>query len=119
MRRADAEVASGKPLSAGELRVLKMICAGMHTDDIARELHVSIKTIHSYRILIRTKTGAENSVQMLLWALRAGVITLEDIGVESPAHVFVSAAVFNVPEITAKVVEGAIREIASRVVLTK
>ena len=51
-------------LSDRELEVFRLIGEGMRTRDIADRLHLSVKTIESYREHIKTKLHLENASQL-------------------------------------------------------
>jgi DNA-binding CsgD family transcriptional regulator len=67
-------------LTPRELEVLRLICEGYSTNAVAAKLGVSIKTAACHRHRIMGKAGVGNSVQMLRWAIRQGLVT-----VDSPA----------------------------------
>lgn len=52
-------------LSDRELEVFEMTGRGMPTRDIAERLHLSVKTIESYRARIKTKLGLENATELM------------------------------------------------------
>lgn len=60
------------PLSDRELHVFRLIGAGLATKQIATELHLSVKTIETYRENLKTKLRLSNA-QELLRAARAWV----------------------------------------------
>lgn len=57
-------------LSEREKEVLILLGAGKSVQEIADTLYLSPKTVFSHRKRIFEKTGAKNSVELLLWALR-------------------------------------------------
>jgi DNA-binding NarL/FixJ family response regulator len=63
-------------LSDRELEVFRRIGQGVKTQDIATQMHLSVKTVESYRDRIRIKlnlcTGLELSRYALLWVLENG-----------------------------------------------
>jgi DNA-binding NarL/FixJ family response regulator len=63
-------------LSDRELEVFRLIGQGLKTHDVATQLHLSAKTVETYRDRIRTKlnlsTGLELSRHALLWVLENG-----------------------------------------------
>jgi DNA-binding NarL/FixJ family response regulator len=63
-------------LSDRELEVFRLIGQGQKTHDIATQLHLSAKTVETYRDRIRTKlnltTGLELGRYALLWVLENG-----------------------------------------------
>lgn len=52
-------------LSDRELEVFEMTGRGMPTRDIAERLHLSVKTVESYRARIKTKLGLENATELM------------------------------------------------------
>jgi DNA-binding NarL/FixJ family response regulator len=63
-------------LSDRELEVFRLIGQGLKTHDIATQMHLSAKTVETYRDRIRTKlnlsTGLELGRYALLWVLENG-----------------------------------------------
>jgi DNA-binding NarL/FixJ family response regulator len=74
------EASVGRPpidtLSDRELEVFRLIGQGLKTHDIATRMHLSDKTVETYRDRIRTKlnlsTGLEMGRYALLWVLENG-----------------------------------------------
>jgi DNA-binding NarL/FixJ family response regulator len=62
-READA-VLPGDTLSDRELTVFQMIGEGLPTREIATRLHLSVKTIETYRENIKAKLGLKNSAEL-------------------------------------------------------
>lgn len=63
-------------LTDRERQVLQLIAEGLPTSDIAKSLHVSVKTIETQRRSILQKTGARGVADLTRYAIREGVITL-------------------------------------------
>jgi DNA-binding NarL/FixJ family response regulator len=63
-------------LSDRELEVFRLIGQGLKTQEIATQMHLSVKTVETYRDRIRTKlnlgTGLELGRYALLWVLENG-----------------------------------------------
>jgi DNA-binding NarL/FixJ family response regulator len=57
-------------LSARELQVLRRVAAGRSAKEIAAELHLSEKTIATYRARIAEKLGVSTNVELTRYALR-------------------------------------------------
>jgi DNA-binding NarL/FixJ family response regulator len=57
-------------LSDRELEVFRMIAQCRDTQEIAKELHLSLKTIETYRGRIKMKFGADSSAELLRLALQ-------------------------------------------------
>lgn len=70
---------AGKPLTASEMRVLKLIVGGMSNKEIAQSLHRSIRTIEGHRAHLMRKLGVDNSVELVK---RAAVMGLVDLPVK-------------------------------------
>jgi len=64
-------------LTAKEIEVLKLVCGGHSTKEIASELHVSATTVASHRSSILGKAGVRNAVELLRWAVEHGYVTVE------------------------------------------
>lgn len=63
-------------LSVRERDVLKLLAEGNTTIQIANSLHVSLKTVESYRKQIMTKVGIHNVAGLTKYAVCQGLITL-------------------------------------------
>lgn len=61
-------------LSDRELQVLRLIGEGLAVGDIARELHLSPKTISTYRSRLMEKMGLESTAEIIRYAVRNGLI---------------------------------------------
>lgn len=57
-------------LSDRELEVFQLIGEGMPTSKIAKSLHLSVKTIETYRANIKTKLNLENNIQLITHAVQ-------------------------------------------------
>jgi DNA-binding NarL/FixJ family response regulator len=63
----------GQPLeqlSDRELEVFEMIGRGKGTSEIAKLLHLSVKTIEGYRANIKTKLGLKSALELVRYALQ-------------------------------------------------
>lgn len=74
-RRAPDET---DPLSAREREVLQLLAEGRKTTEIAARLHVSTKTVETHRRQIMSKLELDSVAALTKYALRHGIITLED-----------------------------------------
>jgi DNA-binding NarL/FixJ family response regulator len=61
-------------LSDRELQVLKHLAEGHKSRDIAKELHLSVKTIDTYRARLQDKLDLHTMADLVRFALRSGVI---------------------------------------------
>lgn len=57
-------------LSDRELEVFEMTGKGNTTREIARKLHLSIKTVESYRARIKTKLNLDNATELMMHAVK-------------------------------------------------
>lgn len=61
-------------LSEREFEVFRLIAAGKGVSEIAELLHVSVKTISTYRTRILQKTGFRTNADMIMYAIHAGLV---------------------------------------------
>ena len=66
-------------LTAKEIEVLKLVCGGHSTKEIAFELQVSAKTVASHRASTLRKAGVRNAVELLQWAIEHGYATVHPL----------------------------------------
>jgi DNA-binding NarL/FixJ family response regulator len=59
-----------------EIEVLKEICFGNTTDEIAIKLNISPKTVKTHRSNLLEKTGCKNTPSLILFALKNKIIEL-------------------------------------------
>ncbi|MCH9652156.1 MAG: response regulator transcription factor [Deltaproteobacteria bacterium] len=62
-------------LSDREFQVMLLIAKGMPSREIAEELSLSIKTISTYRSRILEKMNLKNNAELMLYAIRHGLVT--------------------------------------------
>ncbi len=73
LQRVVAAPRGGSPLEAlsdRELHVLELMGRGLATREIAEQLHVSIKTIESYRARLKEKMNLKSGTELLRFAVR-------------------------------------------------
>ncbi|NNF59178.1 MAG: response regulator transcription factor [Rhodothermaceae bacterium] len=68
--RKDAMQSPLEVLSDRELEVFEMTGRGLPTRDIAERLHLSVKTVESYRARIKTKLALESGTELMQHAVR-------------------------------------------------
>jgi DNA-binding NarL/FixJ family response regulator len=61
-------------LTAREIEVLKLVGEGHSTKNIADSLGISFKTAACHRCRLMAKVGVHDSVSLVRWAIREGVI---------------------------------------------
>ena len=75
---ANLDESASKPLhellSNREYEVMRMIAAGVPLTDIGDKLHVSVKTISTYRARVLEKLGVKNSAEIVQYAIRNGLV---------------------------------------------
>lgn len=77
---AETATTTGKPatlqdlLSEREFQVFFLIARGKTVSEIAMELHLSVKTISTYRRKIIEKTGLKNNSEIMLYALQNRIV---------------------------------------------
>lgn len=66
----DAMESPIETLSDRELEVFELTGKGNSTRDIAERLHLSVKTVESYRARIKTKLNLENATELMVHAVK-------------------------------------------------
>lgn len=61
-------------LTASEVEIVKKIAAGLTTKEIADQKNISIHTVMTHRKNIFRKIGINNSSELLMFAVRTGMI---------------------------------------------
>lgn len=74
LKRFDDKDSPFDQLSERELQVLLMITQGQKVQAIAEQLHLSPKTVNTYRYRIFAKLGIKSDVELTHMALRYGII---------------------------------------------
>jgi DNA-binding NarL/FixJ family response regulator len=64
-------------LTAREQQVMRGVCAGQTSAAIAEQLHLSAKTVETYRSRLMQKLGVDNVPALVKQALREGWISLD------------------------------------------
>lgn len=64
-------------LTPRELEILRLIALGLSTNDIAKALYRSVKTVEGHRVSLGAKLKVTNRVELARIALRCGIITLD------------------------------------------
>ncbi|MGE0684906.1 MAG: response regulator [Candidatus Binatia bacterium] len=72
--RIQGDASPLQTLSDRELQVLKHLAEGKASRAIAEELHLSVKTIETYRARLSTKLELKTTADLVRFALRCGVI---------------------------------------------
>ena len=73
-RARRGEAVPEDPLTPRELQVIKLIAEGYTSDEIARELVISRKTVDHHRARILEKLGMRNGAELTRYAIRRGLV---------------------------------------------
>ena len=74
LSRLAAKPAAADVLTPREFEVLRLLLAERTTEEIAAALHLSPKTVANLRYLIKGKLGVGSDIELVLLALRQGLI---------------------------------------------
>ena len=67
----------GEPLTQREDQVLRLAAEGRGNAEIASMLDISVKTVENHRSNLMAKLGLENAAQLVIYAIRAGILDPE------------------------------------------
>jgi DNA-binding NarL/FixJ family response regulator len=73
-RAASGEAAPEDPLTPRELEVIKLIAEGLTSEEIAKALIISHKTVDRHRANILEKLGMRNRVDLTRYAIKRGLV---------------------------------------------
>ncbi len=62
-------------LKLQEIEIIRMVCEGMTNRQIAEKMFLSKRTVEGHRIRIAEKTKTSNIVELVLYAIRHGIIS--------------------------------------------
>ena len=62
-----------------ENELLKLLCKGLSTEEMAEKLCMSKRTIEGYRAKLLLKTGLSNTINLVIYAIRNKLVNLEEI----------------------------------------
>src|SRR5918995_1440244 len=74
---------SPEPLTGREAEVLRLLARGRANKEISAELFIEEKTVKAHVSSILRKLGVRSRTQAALHAVRAGVVSLEELGEET------------------------------------
>jgi len=66
-------------LSDRELEILELVANGLTNQEISQKLEISKRTVDNHISNILTKTGTDNRVELVRWALQWGKICINDV----------------------------------------
>lgn len=76
LNRIGSERGYTKALTAREIEVLRLLASGKRVKEIARLLHISVKTVESHRQNMMDKLEIHSAVALVRYALREGLATV-------------------------------------------
>jgi len=62
-----------------ETELLKLLCKGLSTEEMAEKLCMSKRTIEGYRAKLLQKTGLSNTINLVIYAIRNKLVNLEEM----------------------------------------
>ncbi len=65
--------------SERELQIIKMICKEYKSKEIADKLFINVRTVESHRKNVMDKCNAKNIIGVILFALKNGMITIDEL----------------------------------------
>ena len=72
----DGVQATLERLGDREIEILRQLASGLTTEQIAANLHLSVKTVQNYHYLVKAKTGAQTDAQLVRLAVASGLTEL-------------------------------------------
>ena len=66
-------------VSDREMQIIELVAAGLTNEKIADELEISKRTVDNHISNILDKTGANNRVELVRWALQWGKVCLDEV----------------------------------------
>lgn len=76
--QTEAGDAGSGPLTAREREILQLVGEGHSSPDIARVLHLSVKTVEGHRGRIMAKLGIHDIAGLVRYAIRVGLVSPHD-----------------------------------------
>ena len=87
LAKAAPQVAASRSLnilSERERQVLELVAQGYGSQEIAKQMLVSVKTVETYRARIAEKLGLRTRNEIVRFAIQMGVLTSDTLGSTSP-----------------------------------
>lgn len=76
--RKPYDPAERRPLSPREMEIARLVARGKSTKEVAVMLCISVKTAQTHRTNLMRKLELHNVVELVLWALRTNLTSLEE-----------------------------------------
>lgn len=75
----DSNLVIDTPLSEREIEILRLICHQKTSQEIAKILRISQRTVENHRLRISKKTGAKTSIGLLIYAMKNDLTDIESL----------------------------------------
>ena len=79
MMTNDNKLQAPPTLSDREVEIIELVTAGLTNEDIATRLAISKRTVDNHISNTLKKTGVDNRVALVRWAVQWGKVCLNDI----------------------------------------
>jgi DNA-binding CsgD family transcriptional regulator len=76
---AGSESQTPVSLSDRELQIIDLVAAGLTNQEIAGKLEISKRTVDNHISNVLTKTGTDNRVALVRWAMLWGKVCLNNV----------------------------------------
>jgi len=70
--------------TARESEILRLLCKGLSTPEISKKIHLSKRTIEGYRAKLLEKTGQPNVINLILYALKNKLVSVDEVESRNP-----------------------------------
>ena len=77
-RHERGELAAADPLTPRQSEVLRLIAQGQTTKAIARNLHISVKTVETHRAQLMDRLDIHDIAGLVRYAIRIGLIEMDE-----------------------------------------
>lgn len=77
--RSSEKITLDDPLSSRETQILQLICKQRTSYEISDQLEISHRTVENHRLHIMKKIGAKNGVGLLVYAMKNGLLDVEQL----------------------------------------
>lgn len=77
--KSSTKIPLDNPLSHREVEILRLICKQKTSPEISELLAISPRTVENHRLHIMKKIGAKNSIGLLVYAMKADLLDIEQL----------------------------------------
>ncbi len=70
--------------SERESEILRLLCKGLSTPEISKVIHLSKRTVEGYRARLLEKTGQPNVINLILYALKNKLVSVDEVESRNP-----------------------------------